>query len=672
MDVDPARFTPPEDENDIDAWLAAIEDDVAAEMRATVRRLVGEALEEWGRSLTAAGDPTPFDTLPARWGTAVVDDFGDVFGGLYQAGALNVFVRAPGPMPSRIGARWADVVNEDAVDYQRTATNRIVGSSTRMWNRVRERTVLAVSDGWSNERLKDEIEATTRYCEQRADAIARTETMGAYNGGSYDGAVALGSAGPAEKVWYAALDARTRLSHSGAHAQVVPLQGSFVVGGVSMDRPHDPGAPAREVVHCRCRMQFLYPGDKRPDGSTTGEDALTEGPVIPDEEIGGWIADELRGDPDQSAAALLRKWKASGRPANDRRFRDIYRNVKEGGSGVRGPKPITRPLARPLPTTVAEPTNIADARAALRAELDEINRVEDADWLWDYDNGTPRYMYNWASPDVNGVQRYGYAVGPEAVRVNEAVTRLGRLIDAEIRKISGIGYDDIQQMQAALNSIDRRRDFLAWDRVETSLRAYRSAYRRAALDVLDETRGVGGAAMRVSGPGSEVVRQACRYYPDDWIRAIDVDYTVENGVTRGYHQRWQKHIALSDDGYLGPNYLEEFKQARIATHEIGHAVEVYNRDVLRLEGLYYWERAGTGTASRWAKGGPPRTWVAGETEWGFEDDWAERYAGRDYGSTAYEVLTIGMESMFGGSPARWWKTIDEDHAHWLLGMLGGV
>lgn len=91
----------------------------------------------------------------------------------------------------------------------------------------------------------------------RATRIARTELIGAVNGGSYVGAKMTGVA--AVKQWVATLDSRTRGDHVHAAGQTARIDQGFNVGGVTMLYPGDPSAPAREVVHCRCTM--VYPND---------------------------------------------------------------------------------------------------------------------------------------------------------------------------------------------------------------------------------------------------------------------------------------------------------------------------------------------------------------------------------------------------------------------------
>lgn len=86
------------------------------------------------------------------------------------------------------------------------------------------------------------------------EVIARTETIGAYNGGTVEG---YRQSGVVEsKTWMASLDDRTRETHVAAHGQTVALDSNFDVGGGSGPAPGQIGLP-EEDIQCRC---FLIAG----------------------------------------------------------------------------------------------------------------------------------------------------------------------------------------------------------------------------------------------------------------------------------------------------------------------------------------------------------------------------------------------------------------------------
>lgn len=82
----------------------------------------------------------------------------------------------------------------------------------------------------------------------RATTIARTETVGALNEGQHVAAVQSGTM--QSKRWLSQQDGRVRDSHRGAESVGwIPLSGLYPNG---LPYPHAPGAPAEEVVNCRC------------------------------------------------------------------------------------------------------------------------------------------------------------------------------------------------------------------------------------------------------------------------------------------------------------------------------------------------------------------------------------------------------------------------------------
>jgi hypothetical protein len=271
----------PTDRAGREEWLADREEAAARMVRAALRRIVGDAYEAWTNSLTAdAGDLGALDSIPQAWMTFVDEEMVDNLGETYMAGQMTAWVGLPSSPGIDFAEKWSAVANENAISYMGQVKNRLKGVGDQTWTLVRRRATRGVELGWTNEQLKDSIQQLTQFSEYRADTIARTETVGAYVQGDMAGAQALGDKGPVEKVWVATVDARTRESHQAAHNQVVAFAGAFDVGGVQMSAPHAPGAPAGEVVNCRCYVEFLYAGDARPDGSkVTLAPASTPGPI---------------------------------------------------------------------------------------------------------------------------------------------------------------------------------------------------------------------------------------------------------------------------------------------------------------------------------------------------------------------------------------------------------
>ena len=235
--------------------------------------------------LTASGDPNVVDSVIPRWAVVAQRVVAPYISETYLAGALFAYTIADSKnlIPARIAAAWAPVMNEAARQYALKAENRLRGVGDTLWKEMRKKVAGAIESGASGETLKQEIETLANFSEFRADTVARTETSIAYSNGNFESDQALGEYGPAEKIWVAVGDARTRAAHLAAmaasEANPVPFSEPFIVGGVPMMHPHSPGAPAKEVVNCRCYYESLYVGDTRPDGSIVGENTMPQAQV---------------------------------------------------------------------------------------------------------------------------------------------------------------------------------------------------------------------------------------------------------------------------------------------------------------------------------------------------------------------------------------------------------
>lgn len=89
--------------------------------------------------------------------------------------------------------------------------------------------------------------------DMREERIARTEAGRAWNTATLGAAQAVtGPDKPVVKQWVTRRDSRVREDHADANGQLRLIDEPFTVGGHEMSAPHDPTAPASQVVNCRC------------------------------------------------------------------------------------------------------------------------------------------------------------------------------------------------------------------------------------------------------------------------------------------------------------------------------------------------------------------------------------------------------------------------------------
>lgn len=257
-----------------DPWLpsrlAAIYDAVVTEAR--LFRAFLEFLREWmslarERMEQARYDPTVIGALVPAWQEAMNAFSNDhLFPTMEQSyvDTVNAGLRPPTPV-TRYPVDMAAAAR--ARVYMRR--NQLMRFPDELYALVQRAVDRALSEGIAGPRLAEAIDkildmsATPRW-ENRAAVIARTESIGALNGGRADGQTQIAAqlGGTWEKMWVATFDTRTRDSHRKAEGQRVPITGLFSVGdgGALMAYPGDPGGPPEEVIQCRCTTVLVRPG----------------------------------------------------------------------------------------------------------------------------------------------------------------------------------------------------------------------------------------------------------------------------------------------------------------------------------------------------------------------------------------------------------------------------
>ena len=143
------------------------------------------------------------------------------------------------------------------------AATRITGIDRVTVSRIRDQLAEGVSEGEDIRQLAGRIDGMLeRTYAHRAETVARTEVINASNAGSHLGAKITGVA--KTKTWLSILDGRTRTDHftpadlGGLSGQVKKFKEPFTIKGFQLMWPGDSslGAPAYEVINCRCTQFF--------------------------------------------------------------------------------------------------------------------------------------------------------------------------------------------------------------------------------------------------------------------------------------------------------------------------------------------------------------------------------------------------------------------------------
>lgn len=141
---------------------------------------------------------------------------------------------------------------DDSLDEMATR----VGSDLEGW----------LEDGLGVDEIADEI-MSSGYADQldrrHAQTHARTLVQGATERGNHH---AMQEApGVIGERWNYTADGRARDTHIEAGGQIVPVDGTFAVGGERLEHPGDPGAAIAEIANCRCYATPVFEDDLSDD-----------------------------------------------------------------------------------------------------------------------------------------------------------------------------------------------------------------------------------------------------------------------------------------------------------------------------------------------------------------------------------------------------------------------
>lgn len=169
-------------------------------------------------------------------------------------------------------AAIARALDEHLTPLDKIAMRGIVDKQA-LRNLIRQQLTQGLTLGESIPKMQRRIQSVMEANATRATRIARTETTRIMNGARSD-AMSHGAAMGLKlnKRWLSTLDSRTRDSHRNVDGEIVPLDKAFSNG---LKQPGDAGAPAAEVINCRCVIITEIAGYssqlKQRRDNTTGE-----------------------------------------------------------------------------------------------------------------------------------------------------------------------------------------------------------------------------------------------------------------------------------------------------------------------------------------------------------------------------------------------------------------
>lgn len=498
----------------------------------------------------------------------------------------------------------------------------------KRWNQQKLKSALTqgIIQGESIKNISKRLQSVTDMSTSAAIRNARTATTGAENAGrmqSYEDAEELGI--QMQKQWISTLDDRTRETHVLLDQEIVDTDEAF---SNKLMYPGDPDGAPEEVYNCRCTMigvlkNHHYKMDNR--ANKLGDMTYEEWKHQFDKPVPEWVQkiQEIQSMSYISEQDILNAGEIVRQEIEP--MRDAYVEKAEANK-------------KAMDEAYAEYSENSQRLSRINSASEMIeDRVE-----WD-DN------LSWEST---------YADLPQSMR--DRVSRI--LSDNNVV----VDIKDSDNLIDVTNKIYRSTDDLV-DKSNKAADRYQELRKEGAelwkgyandlKDKLSEVRPMGAEGIDFSthllgkSPMKSVVEEAYNYYPTEWVqKSMARGILTPKKVSRGYYSDYDQVIAISGDG--GARSLET------AIHELGHRFE--RSQELRVQEKRFYERRTQGESLQWLGNGYEKT------EMSRFDNFVNKYMGKDYGGTAYELCSMGFEYAY-THPELLAK--DKDMEQWILGML---
>lgn len=254
--------------------------------------------------------------------------------------------------------------------------------------------------------------------------------------------------------------------------------------------------------------------------------------------------------------------------------------------------------------------------------------------------------------------------------------RAGKELISELDNVQLIGGDEIDRLRKAKDEAAKEymryrktsKGLELWDKYKKAEKAFLDATEGMEIknadvvkQLISQVRSVGATdaddllKVHLNNSKSKIVHavtKAYSHYPTEWVdKSAAFNKLSLKKVNRGFYSHGTATIAIS-----GETLSSQF---RTAVHELGHRFERTVDDMLDIEKTFY-DRRTKGYTLEWLGTG------YGRNEKSRFDDFINPYMGKDYGETAYEIVSMGFELGY-TDPLRLLK--DKDMAELIYGLL---
>lgn len=428
---------------------------------------------------------------------------------------------------------------------------------------------------------------------------ARTMITSAQNAGRVDSYKRASEMGiKMEQVWLATLDGRTRHSHRQLDGEKIKVGGKFSNG---CRYPGDPYGPAWEVYNCRCTLI----------GQVQGVDFnVTDIRNRNNYKLGTMTYDEWKNDKTSKRKNNAQKTTEATKPKETAVDRAVAK-LKNG----------------------EQPTyqDFIDAGAEVQAVFNDDPKVSELH---------------------SEIDRLRQEVNTKYEAMQKAATEK-RDMDSKYRSLFGGGQwrwtqDAIDEYNAKKAEYERlyteyKDAYNSRGRVSNMLSDFRStviARMRGETQGFAKTITADDIKTHFQGQtrnnlGRVAIEQAYALYPTSWVQA-SIDYgTIHTGsVSRGFCSWDGSEVMIS--GY------SERDKMQTGLHELGHRFESIFPSLIQAEHDFYEYRT-QGENLEWLGPG------YGRHETTRRDNFVDPYMGKDYSGRAYEIFSMGAESVLSSS-----------------------